>query len=515
MKTPVGQTLEEMIRCPITGEPMKEPMVDPEGVSYEKEAILEWLSRNSTSPITRNVLRPDQLVPNRALRDLLDELNDEEKLEDSDPVNDFNIGRALTEAPHYEASLKTTSAKIQNSRYGLVQVSVSDDQSSQHLSSEVVCVIDVSYSMDDAATMHGDSEGAAGLSLLDIVKHATKTVIETLTDTDKLAVVSYADSAKVVLPFMKMTKENRAKATAAVESLQTRGSTNIWDGLLKAMDLIRNERYVKNANILLLTDGMPNVHPPRGELPTLLRYKESHPDLSCKISTFGFGYSLDSQLLNDLAVEGGGHFGFIPDSSFVGTIFINTISNVLSTAIPESTLLLEAAPGVTITKCQGFKATSTSWGMSIQLPSLRYGQTLDVLVEMKGSYYDDKRKSGFSVILRPVSGKDVLTNYSAATETALRAAFVRSKAVSLMRTSKADDKKVCVYMNNSIRSTKLFLMIDLLITSKEPKEGRAEYLKLVDTDRFVNEEGGRWHVRVETRSRGSNFRGAQSTGLVL
>jgi len=54
----------------------------------------------------------------------------------------------------------------------------------------------------------------------------------------------------------------------------------------------------------------------------------------------------------------------------------------------------------------------------------------------------------------------------------------------------------------------MYLIIDLLITSKEPKEGRAEYLKLVATDRFVNEEGGRWHVRVETRSRGSNFRGA-------
>jgi hypothetical protein len=32
--------------------------------------------------------------------------------------------------------------------------------------------------MDDAATMHKDSDGSSGLSLLDVVTHATRTVIE-------------------------------------------------------------------------------------------------------------------------------------------------------------------------------------------------------------------------------------------------------------------------------------------------------------------------------------------------
>ena len=53
--------------CPITQEVMKEPVIDSEGNTYEKSAILEWLKSTNTSPVTRNVISALELVPNRAL----------------------------------------------------------------------------------------------------------------------------------------------------------------------------------------------------------------------------------------------------------------------------------------------------------------------------------------------------------------------------------------------------------------------------------------------------------------
>ena len=38
------------------------------------------------------------------------------------------------------------------------------------------------------------------------------------------------------------------------------------------------------------------------------------------ILTFGFGYSLDTMLLVDIAAKGHGCFSYIPDSGFVGTV---------------------------------------------------------------------------------------------------------------------------------------------------------------------------------------------------
>ena len=44
---------------------MKDPVIDKEGNSYERFAIVEWLSRSESSPITRNYLSMNDITPNR------------------------------------------------------------------------------------------------------------------------------------------------------------------------------------------------------------------------------------------------------------------------------------------------------------------------------------------------------------------------------------------------------------------------------------------------------------------
>ena len=56
--------------CAITLNPMVDPVIDPEGNTYGRAAIMRWLSENNASPITRNPLYSDQLVSNRALREV-------------------------------------------------------------------------------------------------------------------------------------------------------------------------------------------------------------------------------------------------------------------------------------------------------------------------------------------------------------------------------------------------------------------------------------------------------------
>jgi hypothetical protein len=70
------QLLSEVPRsfnCPINHDVMRDPVVDHEGNSYERNAIMIWLRTNATSPITRNPLSADQLTTNRALRDAIEE----------------------------------------------------------------------------------------------------------------------------------------------------------------------------------------------------------------------------------------------------------------------------------------------------------------------------------------------------------------------------------------------------------------------------------------------------------
>lgn len=122
-------------------------------------------------------------------------------------------------------------------------------------------------------------------------------------------------------------------------------------------------------------------------------YREkNHGRLPGSISTFGFGYGVQSSLLRDLAVVGGGTYAFIPDSGFVGTAFVNALANQLATMGSDAVLSVELPCELTESFCeesgsegclvgQSERAvTSSSWGVSVNLGSVKYGQSKDVLL---------------------------------------------------------------------------------------------------------------------------------------
>ena len=74
-------------------------------------------------------------------------------------------------------------------------------EGSQRVSCDIVLVIDVSPSMDCVpplpAGADGKKEESNGLSVLDLVKHASRTILETLNENDRLAIVTFSSDAKV------------------------------------------------------------------------------------------------------------------------------------------------------------------------------------------------------------------------------------------------------------------------------------------------------------------------------
>mmetsp|Transcript_8845 Transcript_8845/g.10287 ORF Transcript_8845/g.10287 Transcript_8845/m.10287 type:complete len:671 (+) Transcript_8845:58-2070(+) len=54
--------------CPITRDPMEDPVICCDGHTYERSAIEMWLANNSRSPKTNQVLPSRELIPNHALR---------------------------------------------------------------------------------------------------------------------------------------------------------------------------------------------------------------------------------------------------------------------------------------------------------------------------------------------------------------------------------------------------------------------------------------------------------------
>lgn len=70
---PLFRPLNDAFYCPITFNLMHQPVIDPEGNTFEKVAVENWIRINQNSPITRAALQISQLYPNTAIQRLLDQ----------------------------------------------------------------------------------------------------------------------------------------------------------------------------------------------------------------------------------------------------------------------------------------------------------------------------------------------------------------------------------------------------------------------------------------------------------
>ncbi|KAJ7755490.1 hint-domain-containing protein [Mycena metata] len=256
---------------------------------------------------------------------------------------------------------------------------------------DICCVIDVSGSMGTEAPVPGDggAQERTGLSVLDIVKHSLRTIIATMKSTDRLALVTFTDSASVAARFTNMTDAGKTSVLKTIEGLYPQSSTNLWDGLKTGMTLL-NDAYAsadsttgRLSTLFILTDGMPNVEPPRGHIPMLKAYLDAHPaSRAFSISTFGFGYDLDSALLLEIAQVGGGGYSFIPDAGMVGTVFVHSAANTYATYAPRATLNVEIPEGVQV-EVEGTvegEVNRASWGLTIEAGDIQFGQTRDYIL---------------------------------------------------------------------------------------------------------------------------------------
>ena len=58
----------DYILDPISREPMVDPVVLENGMSYERESITEWFKRSNLDPMTNKKLKSKKMAPNMSLR---------------------------------------------------------------------------------------------------------------------------------------------------------------------------------------------------------------------------------------------------------------------------------------------------------------------------------------------------------------------------------------------------------------------------------------------------------------
>lgn len=367
--------MQEHLTCPITLQTMVEPVIAPDGHTYERSAIETWIREKGTSPQNPSlVMRVDALVPNRVIQSMIDQQRQE--------AENMDIKSFLSPA---------IVSQIKNETKVTLHVnSVDKNQSILHIetpnvkevciASHICCVIDISGSMCTEAACKDENgmENRTGLNILDVVKFATNVIAKSLKPTDKLSIVTYSDDAQTVLRPTFMDDRGKERVEEVLKNVQPSGRTNLWAGIKMgcghAIDL--GQKFV--SSVFVLTDGIPNIHPPLGYDRSLKRLFDNDAMFG-NLSTFGFGYNLESKLLVDIANIGGGTFSFIPDSGFVGTCFINALANARCTFGINPSVRINGSIQEDVT-CDGqLIVNSDGKRTSVNLTPLRFGAPMDIM----------------------------------------------------------------------------------------------------------------------------------------
>ena len=177
---------------------------------------------------------------------------------------------------------------------------------------DLICVIDVSGSMNGKK--------------LDLVKKSLNILIKMMDENDRLALVIFSSSAKILCNLEYMTESRKKEFISKVNQIKAIYSTNILSSLKKAVEILKYIKEGKNdkraSSILLLSDGCDDNSKDfvLNGFKNLLKEEK----LDFTLNTFGYGDDHDPEVMNQLANIRDGSFFYIQDYKKVSEIICSS-----------------------------------------------------------------------------------------------------------------------------------------------------------------------------------------------
>ncbi len=183
--------------------------------------------------------------------------------------------------------------------------------------SNYVFLIDVSGSMNSP-------------DKLGILKTGFRTMVDNLRDNDRIAIVTYAGEAGVLLS--STFGDEKDKIKDAIESLGAGGSTAGAAGIQTAYE-IAEENYIQDGNnrVILGSDGDFNVGPSSTD--ELVELIEEKRELGIYLTVLGVGEgNLNDHMMEQIANKGNGNYEYIDNAKQIQKVFTHEIGKFYTIA---------------------------------------------------------------------------------------------------------------------------------------------------------------------------------------
>jgi hypothetical protein len=195
-----------------------------------------------------------------------------------------------------------------------------------------------------------DRSGSMGGQRMELVKSAVGFISRHLRPKDRLALVSYSDSARIDFSLSFMDKDGQSMCAQALTSLHAGGATNLGEGLLWGLGELASSD-ASAAALLLFTDGLANrgIMETHGLLEAMQGPMSDMGRKSRAVFTLGFGSEHNAEMLFSIADAGTGCYSYISTPANIGPCFADVLGGMLSITAQDVELVLRATNGSDIT----------------------------------------------------------------------------------------------------------------------------------------------------------------------
>lgn len=266
----------------------------------------------------RRMLKNHQSIPADAVR--IEEMINYFSYDYPEPKEDipFSVTTEYTDCPWNE-----------DSRLLMIGLQAKEIDFTSRPDSNLVFLLDVSGSM-------------YGADRLPLVQKSFLMLTESLTENDKVSIVTYAGNESVVLDGV--SGSQKAKIAAALEDLEAGGSTAGAAGIQKAYELAE-KNYIPGGNnrIILATDGDLNVGiSSESELTRLVQEKKKG---GVHLSVLGVGSgNIKDNKMEALADNGDGNYSYLDSLYEAKKVLVDEMGGTLITVAKDVKIQVEFNP---------------------------------------------------------------------------------------------------------------------------------------------------------------------------
>ena len=248
--------------------------------------------------------------------------------------------------------------------YALLEAEPPPGRSKQAMAPLNLCLV-----LDRSTSMQGEK--------MNVAKAAAVRIVQMLRPEDLFGLVVFSDRAEVLLP--SAYQQDLNKAQSRIQSIQTSGATEIFQGLNAGLtELRRSFAPARGNHLILLTDGHTY-----GDEHACLQLAEEAARLSVSISGFGIGGDWNDIFLDSIVGRTGGNSTYIAQPQDIQAFLVEKFNALARTLVDDAVLELQPQSGVELRSCYRLQPEGgpVEFGEALHLGPVLNDEPLSVLFE--------------------------------------------------------------------------------------------------------------------------------------